>query len=135
MRTELGGCAAAWIMGTLAGPGTRGSQWPQMQGDMVLLVFFFLASGTSASVRTGRGVSHGCSDWGEPGRVRCSRKPASVGAGDKALLESFPRLWHLAFQRASLAVPSVLLGAVGAQSPPIPPSPPPGWGLSQLFHE
>ena len=49
-----------------------------------------------------------------------------MGAGDKVLLESFSSLWHLAFKRASLAGPSVLLGAAGAQSPPVP-LPAPTW--------
>lgn len=39
---------AAWIVGTLAAPGTQGCQWPQEQE--IALLGFFLASGSSAPV-------------------------------------------------------------------------------------
>ena len=46
--------AAAWIVGTLAAPGTQGCQWPQEQERALL--GFFLASGNSAPVRIKRSL-------------------------------------------------------------------------------
>lgn len=48
-RTIRGSGTAAWIVGTLAAPGTQGCWWPQEQE--IALLGFFLASGSSAPVR------------------------------------------------------------------------------------
>ena len=59
------------------------------------LLGFFLASGSSVTMRTERGGSTGCLDCGNFWRARCTEKSGAMGAEDMALLEFFSSLWKL----------------------------------------
>ena len=73
-RTSCGGSAAAWIAGTLAGPGAQGTWQPTGTGDMALLEIL-LTSGSSAQVRISVEVVQLLRSWG-----LCSTKCAGPSA-------------------------------------------------------
>lgn len=59
------------------------------------LLGFFLASGSSVTMRTERGGGTGCLDCGNFWGARCTEKSVAMGAEDMALLEFFSSLWKL----------------------------------------
>lgn len=78
--------AAAWIARTLVVPDTQGELVAMGAGDMLLLGWFFLASGSSGPVER---IEHGggTAAWitGTLGGTKCAGMMAASGAGAMAL--------------------------------------------------
>ena len=90
------GVEVTWLLGSWEPSSAKcaGKLATLGSGDMSLLGFF-LASGSSATMRTEYGGGTGCLDCGDFWGARCTEKSVAMGAEDMTLLEFFSSLWKL----------------------------------------
>ena len=90
------GVEVTWLLGSWEPSSAKcaGKLATLGSGDTSLLGFF-LASGSSATMRTEYGGGTGCLDCGDFWGARCTEKSVAMGAEDMTLLEFFSSLWKL----------------------------------------